>query len=388
MSLIIIGTGLAGYHTAKEFRKLDQTTPVILITRDDGAFYSKPMLSNAYAKQKLPEQLVMHPAEVMAQQLNAKILTHTRVESIDVTNKQIITDKGNHAYSQLVLACGASPMIPSFKGHEYLLQVNSLVDYAIFRQRLAQLKTQLNRPVNLLILGAGLIGCEFANDLSGADLLVQLIDTADHCMPRLLPKAMAQVMEKQLTAHGVQFHFDEQVQLVQRESGQYQIHCVSGAQFSADIILSAVGLRPNLQLAQNAPIKTQQGIVVDAYLKTSVDSIYALGDCAQVQGHWLCYVMPLMASARALAKTLVGEPTPVEYPAMPVVVKTPACPLVVCPPPMGCSGVWSVTGAELNWQGLFYDGEHKLRGFALMGETNQAEKARLTQQLPDIFGKI
>ncbi len=385
MSLVIIGTGLAGYHVAKEFRKLDAVTPILLITQDDGSFYSKPMLSNAWAKQKAPAQLVMQSAEVMTQQLNAKILTHTSVEAINPKTKQVITSQGAYVYSQLVLACGASPIIPTFEGAEHLLQVNSLADYAIFRERLAQLKAQLNRPVKIFIIGAGLIGCEFANDLASAEISVHLLDLADQCMPRLLPQSMAGIMQQQLTDYGVQFHLGEQVCSVRNESAEYIIECESGAHFTADIILSAIGLKPNAQLAQQANLTIQQGIVVDEYLKTSADSIYALGDCAQVQGHWLCYVMPLMASARALAKTLASELTPVNYPPMPVMVKTPACPLTVCSPPVGCVGSWSVTGAELNWQGLFYDAEHKLRGFALLGETTQAEKIKLVQQLPHLF---
>ncbi len=381
-AIIVIGTGLAGYHLAKELRKLDTEVPLILITQDDGAFYSKPMLSNAVAKQKTPAQLVMQTADVMAQQLNAQILTQTTVLSIDAVAQQVVTRGGVYAYRQLVLACGAQPVMPPISGAERLFNVNNLTDYGHFRAALEQLKNALDRPPRLLILGAGLIGCEFANDFVVSGFEVQLVDMATQCLPRLLPAAMAAVLQARLVEQGVRFHFNQRVQFIDDQLGSYQVSCESGQSFSADLVLSAIGLQPNIALAQQAQITTQRGIVVDAYLRTSVSNIYALGDCAQVQGHWLCYVLPLMAAARALAKTLSGQPTSVRYPSMPVVIKTPACPLVVCPPPPFSVGQWQVQSFDDYWQGLFTDAQGSLCGFALLGNFPQVEKNRLLQQMP------
>ena len=93
-------------------------------------------------------------------------------------------------------------------------------------------------------------------------------------------------------------------------------------------------LRPRTSLAHEAGLAVNRGIVTNRLLATSAPNVHALGDCAEVDGHTLPYVMPIMQQARALAATLAGTPTPVLYPAMPVIVKTPACPTVVCPPPL------------------------------------------------------
>jgi rubredoxin---NAD+ reductase len=106
------------------------------------------------------------------------------------------------------------------------------------------------------------------------------------------------------------------------------------------VVLSAVGLRPRIQLARDAGIATGMGIQVNRQLQTNLDSIYAIGDCAETDGLVLPYVMPIMQAARALAPILLGQAAALQYPAMPVMVKTPAYPIVVSPPAKGAEGQW------------------------------------------------
>ena len=109
-----------------------------------------------------------------------------------------------------------------------------------------------------------------------------------------------------------------------------------------------------------------------------------MGDCAEVDGHVLVYVAPLMAAAKALGKTLAGEPTDVAYPAMPVTIKTPACPVVVAPPAHGAEGEWEIDADGSNVKALFKDGSGNLLGFALTGEAIK-EKMALQKELPAIM---
>src|SRR5690606_20686498 len=102
-------------------------------------------------------------------------------------------------------------------------------------------------------------------------------------------------------------------------------------------------------------------------LETSAKNVYTLGDCAEVDGHVLFYVAPLMAGARALAKTLAGTPTEVSYPAMPVTIKTPACPVVAAPPPRGAEGQWNIQQDGSNVVAEFRNPQGELIGFALTG---------------------
>ena len=126
------------------------------------------------------------------------------------------------------------------------------------------------------------------------------------------------------------------------------------------------------------------GVVVDRELRTSHSNVYALGDCAEVDGLNLLYVMPLMACARALAKTLAGNPTAVAYGPMPVTVKTPVCPLVVSPPPRGLEGNWTVEGSGSDIKALCRDATGRLLGYALTGAAVQ-EKLALNRELPPLL---
>lgn len=107
--VVIIGTGLAGYNLAREFRKLDTQTPLLLITADDGRSYSKPMLSMGFAKQKDADGLVMAEPGAMAEQLNAEIRTHTRISGIDPGHKRLWIGEEAVEYRDLVLAWGRRP---------------------------------------------------------------------------------------------------------------------------------------------------------------------------------------------------------------------------------------------------------------------------------------
>ncbi len=119
-------------------------------------------------------------------------------------------------------------------------------------------------------------------------------------------------------------------------------------------------------------------------LETSATAVYALGDCAEVEGHVLVYVAPLMAAARALGQTLAGKPTPVVYPAMPVTIKTPVCPVVVNPPPAGEEGNWQIEQEDNNVVAEFRGSGGDLLGFALTGEGIK-QKMRLQKELPPLL---
>ena len=170
--LIIIGSGLAGYTLAREYRKLDASSPILLITADDGGFYSKPMLSNAFAQRRNAAQLVTQSAAQMAAQLGATILTGTRAVRIDTGVRSVETAGGTFGYSKLVLAAGAQPIKLAIEGNaaDEVLSVNHVQDYARFRERI----DAAGSAARVAILGAGLIGCEFADDLAGAVGLRQL----------------------------------------------------------------------------------------------------------------------------------------------------------------------------------------------------------------------
>jgi len=360
--IVIVGSGLAGYTLLKEIRKRDTETPVTLVTADDGAFYSKPNLSNALATGRAAAALASASAEKMAADQNATVRAHTRVTAVDTQGQRIRTDDGELEYSKLVLALGADPFPHGLAGSGAadVLAVNDLADYAAFRNAIAGKQ-------RITVLGGGLIGCEFANDLVHAGFAVDVVHLGGWPLERLLPVEAGQRLADSLAALGVTWHFGRTGKSVEATSAGYEVTLDNGEVVAADVVLSAIGLRPRTQLAQAAGIVVGRGIQTNGLLETGAPHVYAMGDCAEVEGLNLPYVQPLMVQARALAATLTGTPTPVVYPAMPVMVKTPAHPVAVLPPKIGAVGGWKVECSDTGVCALHTDAAGRLQGFALTG---------------------
>lgn len=379
-SVVIIGSGLAGYAVARELRKLNTEFDVIMLSADHGGFYSKPMLSNALSTGKTLESIVNGDAAQMASQLKISIRPHCRVSAIDQAAREVtLTDGEKIFYNQLVLALGADQVhLPlSGDGVSSMLTINDLDDYKKFRVALTGKK-------RISIIGAGLIGCEFANDLATAGYHVDVIDISAQPLGRLLPPAGGAFIRQKLEAAGVAFHLNATTQSVDQVQEKLRLTFADGSAIESDIVLSAVGLRARTQLAASAGISVNRGIVVNRLLQTQCDNIYALGDCAEVAGKVLPFVMPITHAARALAATLAGNPTEVRYPAMPVIVKTPACPAVVSPPDFTIKGEWHVEADQNGVKALYKDDTGRLLGYALLGAATQ-EKNSLTPHLPPVL---
>ncbi|MBK6864622.1 MAG: FAD-dependent oxidoreductase [Ideonella sp.] len=381
LPVVIVGSGLAGYTVARELRKLDKQVPLVVVSRDHAGFYSKPMLSNALAGGKTAATLVMKPAGTMAAELQANVRAHCELRAIDAEARTVtLADGETIAYRDLVLALGADAIRIPLEGdgaQDGVLSVNDLDDYARFAEQLEGVKS-------VAILGGGLIGCEFANDLLARGIAPTVIDPAPGPLSRLLPPQAGALLRQRLEAAGVTFRFGVSATRIDRAAGGVVLTLDDGSQQAADLVLSAIGLRPRTGLARAAGLAVGRGIVVDRELATSATHVYAVGDCAEVAGHTLPYVMPIMQQARALAATLAGTPTEVAYPAMPVVVKTPACPTVVCPPPTDAQGDWSVETDGESLHARFAASDGSLLGFALMGSATSQRQA-LAAQVPGLI---
>ena len=430
--VVIIGSGMAGYTLARELRKLNTELPLVMVCQDSGDSYAKPTLSNAFAQNKIAHAIANADAKKMADTLNLTILNFHHVSQINTDEKTIVMrsvlsqEEKTLAYRDLVVATGAhSRELPSLNiDQKMVFAVNHLDEYKAFQRRLTALMAQKAEitnaePIRVAIIGAGLIGCEFANDLISQTLAVEanklnvaVFDKAQLPLAQQLPSQAGAMLQDALTNAGVEFYLGSDIHSV--EADDNAAVTISYAKdnepktFIADIVLVAIGLVANTQLAAAAHIEiatpeyiapstthlprtAQQGIKVDEFLKTSAEHVYAIGDCANVMGSYMPYVMPLMNQAKALAKTLADTnvpPTKVSYPAMPVAIKTPSLPLVVLP----VSAQYS--DEHIAWQtvptldGMVMTAHPKgdsdtLLGFVLAGKEAGKQRLSLAKQVAD-----
>jgi rubredoxin-NAD+ reductase len=379
--IIIIGAGMAAYSLAREFRKLDKTTPLMLVASDAGHSYAKPMLSNALALGKEARQLVAASAAENAATLGATILAHTRVRAIDRDAREIDTDKGRFAYSKLVLALGADPVrLPlAGSGAGEVLSVNHLDDYAVLREQLAQ----AGPNARVAIIGAGLIGCEFTDDLLAGGHQVTLVDPNPRPLAALAAPALSQALVQAWAGRPVDLVMGAVAASVDRNGDALALTLSDGSVVGADLVLSAVGLRPSTALAQQARLATGRGIVVDEYGQASAPDIYALGDCAEYSiggaGSVMPYVAPMLAAARAIAATLAGKPTLIAFRPEAVIVKTPSCKLALLPPGPGARGEWRCESTQERTVARFVGEDGVVRGFGLSQHTPALRQGLLAE---------
>ncbi len=381
--IVILGSGLAGYNAARELRRHDADVPLVILTADDGRACYKPDLSEAFAKGRSAEALASAGPEEMATKLAAEVRPRTVVAAIDPAAAAVrLAGGGTVSYGRLVLAVGADPATPAFPGDagETVYAVNDLEGYARFRRALETARS-------VAVIGAGLVGCEFANDLSTGGLTVDVVDPAPIPLARFLPPAVGEALRDGLAAAaGVRWHLERSVDRIERLGAGSRVVLDDGRSVDADVVLAAVGLRPRTALAAAAGLEADRAVVTDRYLRTSAHGVFALGDCAEVEGHLLPFVLPLMQAARALGRTLAGELTAVRYPAVPVVAKTHAYPVSAVPPPQGLAGEWRVTEEDGGLRALFHDASGALRGFALSGGLVK-QTGKLARELPPVLAE-
>lgn len=402
--IIIIGSGLAGYHLVKEIRYRDRQVSIIVITQDAGDFYSKLMLSVALSMKKTPEALIIMTAEKIAEQYKIDVWKNTIVEEIIPDKESVVIKKISNChflentqlfeepiiqeYSSLILCLGADTPLIKFKGdaENDVVQVNSIYQYHDFYHKLINKK-------NITLFGAGLVGCEFANDLSKVGYNVHVVDPAISPLASLLPYPVSVKLRDALKNQGVQWHLGSSAKEIQQYS-QYQIKLENGEMFWSDLVFSAIGLKPRIELAKRANIYTNRGILVDQYLRTNVPHIYAMGDCIELcpivsldstsasslkPGWMLPYVAPIMYSAKALAQTLTYAETALSLPPMTTFIKTSCYPIAICRPPFSTEAIWHIEENNNRLRGHLKDAD-KLYGFVLTEEETK-ESVKLAQAI-------
>lgn len=376
--VVVVGSGLAGFGVLRELRKLSPEARLTMVTLEDGHFYSKPALSTALAKGKTAETLVTSPAEKMIAQLKLDGRIGREAEAIDRAGKALCTTGGPIPYDALILATGAVPIRPQIAGDaaHRAICVNQLGHYERFRKELPDGGT-------VLIMGAGLVGTEFANDLATSGFTPVVVDILAMPLGRLVPPAVGQKVRDRLVAAGVTWHLGRKVVAIDyRQPGPgYSVTLDDGTQIAVDLVLSAVGLAPDIALAREAGLDTGAGIKVDDCGRTSDPHIFALGDCAQYQHGLSAYVMPIMAAARAIAATALGTPTSIRFPPLSVQVKTTLLPINLLPPPSSVEGVWTLVEDDAEGScHVYVDAAGREHGYVLT-ENKCGQRTQMDQRV-------
>nr|WP_318779054.1 FAD-dependent oxidoreductase [Hydrogenovibrio thermophilus] len=362
--VLIIGAGYAGWQAAENVRQAMPDAEISLLTACDGTVYPKPSLSMALSQGRTPDDLKEMTAEAKAAELNMGVKTRTKVMSINTKRKKVMTTSGSFQYDKLILATGAKALSPTVDGNaaQDIMTINDLPDYRRFHKALEGKKS-------VTLIGGGLIATELAEDLSSQDIEVNMVVRGAHLMSQILPQAISQSLEEKLQSKGVKLYKNsELVDMNQAENG-YRLNTDQGEYIETGVVVAAIGLAPNLELAKKAKLETNRGICINGACQTSDPDIFAIGDCAEAGGVLQAYLEPIRRQAKAIAAHLKGEDTD-QFQVLPSLIKTktPSLPIMISPPLHATHGQWEQTMMVGDNQRLLYKEGEDVSGFALSGD--------------------
>jgi 3-phenylpropionate/trans-cinnamate dioxygenase ferredoxin reductase subunit len=275
--VVIVGTGQAGYQVAVSLRSAGFTGRVRLIGDESHLPYQRPPLSKAFLAGTCDQAKITFQDEAFYSKHQIELICGKTVISIDRSSRSIFTqDREQIRYGHLVLALGAR--IRPIPHHESvasgLLALRTLADAQALR-------IALNDARQVVIVGGGFLGLEFAAIAAAEGKSVSVIETAPQPMGRAVSTAVADAFRKHHEGCGVSFLFGDAVsEILTTASRVTGVRTASGRQFDAELVVVSIGVLPNVELAERAGLTVDNGIVVDASLQTEDPDISALGDCA------------------------------------------------------------------------------------------------------------
>lgn len=314
--IVIIGSGFAARQLVKNIRKQDANVPLTLIAADSMDEYNKPDLSHVISQNQRADDLTRQTAGAFAEQFNLRLFPYTWVTDIDANARLVKAKDKTWQYDKLVLATGASAFVPPVEGRELMVTLNS-------QQAYQASETELRDATRVMIVGGGLIGTELAMDFCRAGKSVTLVDHAASILSALMPAEVSSRLQHRLTDMGVHLLLKSQLQSLSKTGSGIRVTLDRSRSVEVDVVIAATGLRPETALAHRAGAEINRGVKVNSYLQTTQPDMYALGDCAEINGQVLPFLQPIQLSAMCLAKNLLGGNAPVKLPAMLVKVKTP-----------------------------------------------------------------
>jgi len=287
MKLLIIGGVAGGATAAARARRLNEYAQIIIFERGEYVSFANcglPYYAGGVIKNR--EDLLVRTAKGLKRRFNIDVRCQHLVTSVDPVNKKIqvkniIQDNDyEETYDKLILSPGAEPVIPLFEGADAdcVHTVRAVPDIDRIKQKIDSGK--IKRAV---IIGAGFIGVEMSENLRERGIETYLVEKMDQVMPGF-DKEMAVILERELLSHDVRLYLSEEVIKISKENNGYKVHTASAKILDTDLVIMAIGVRPETDLAKGAGLKLgRRGIITNSRMQTSDESIFAIGDVVETQ---------------------------------------------------------------------------------------------------------
>ncbi len=366
-NIVLVGAGFAALQTIKMIRKTDPNIAITIVTADAGIEYSKPNLSHVFSQAQTPQQLAINTAQQLAELHNVVIKTNVWVNEINTEQQFIVAGDDIIPYSKLVLATGAAPFIPAAEGlsAQATITLNSLEEFE-------KHKAQIDAAQRITVIGGGLIGVELAFDLQTAGKSVTVIEPASYLLGSLVPPFISLELERELRKAGVTVETDAMVSHATYLADGVRLQTTSSRLIKTDVVIAAAGLMPNTALAQQTGMAVNRGIIVDEAMRTNIKNVYAIGDCAEIQGRVMAYLQPAILAANVLAKQLTTGEGKLSLPHIMTKVKTPSYPIQLAGRDIQTAQSWETRFDPKGIVAKGFNEANQLVGFIVTGEHTKA----------------
>lgn len=303
--LVMIGNGMAGVRCMEEILKRNREAFDITIVGDEPyPNYNRIMLSHVLQGKTEIKDININDWK-WYEDNDITLFTGEKATEIDPEEKEIKTDKGSViSYDELIIATGSSAFILPVNGSE----LEGVIGFRTIQDTEFMIETA-DRYQKAVVIGGGLLGLEAARGLMDRGMEVEVVHLMPSLMEQQLDAPAAKMLKKDLEAQGMKFLMEKQTTEIYGNERVEGIKFSDGTSVECDLVVMAVGIRPNIQLAKHAGLDVNRGIIVDDHMQTSIPSIYAVGECAEHNGITYGLVAPLYEQGTALAAYLTGAKT-------------------------------------------------------------------------------
>ena len=298
--LVMVGNGMAGVRTLEELIKLaPDTYDITVFGSEPYGNYNRIMLSPLLAKEKVLSEIMLNDIDWYTDN-NITLHAGKKVTQIDRARRCVVADDGTEAlYDRLLIATGSDPFLIPVPGADLpgVITFRDIADVNAMLEASREYK-------NAVVIGGGLLGLEAANGLMKHGMKVTVVHLLDSLMERQLDKPASTLLKSYLEQRGMNFAMEAQTAAIIGKDRVTAVQFADGSEVEADLVVMAVGIRPNVELAQKAGIYCERGVVVSDTMQTFDPVVYAIGECAQHRHQCYGLVAPLFDQARVCANHL------------------------------------------------------------------------------------
>ncbi|HLI46772.1 MAG TPA: FAD-dependent oxidoreductase [Geobacterales bacterium] len=274
---LILGGGISGFYAAQSIREKDKEGALAIISQESTLPYDRTVLSKGYLEGRIKRESIFLKKQDFYDKNKIELILGKSAVEIDPSNKRVKLNDGNWVhYEKLLIATGGTPRRLKIEGSDLkgVFHLRSLADCDMIKDWLSSTK-------KAVIIGGGFIGCEVASVLAKKNIEVTMLELTPHLLSRVLDEEMSIIIENFLKSKGVKIYTNTSASRIIGENGKIKaVETNNGEVIEADFALIGVGINPNVDLARNAGIKVDNGVITNEFLETSVQDIYAAGDIA------------------------------------------------------------------------------------------------------------